>query len=183
MWGEGDAIAGAIEKANAEIVFEGLDLKRDGGLGEEKMFRGLAKVQMFGDGAENLEAEVFQLGHGMIIHGKCGLRDAFWKIADYGCASSAAGRVPRYGRQVAGATLLRLRFLCFLQERAQGVDRDAESAAGESVHVGGVDADDFAAGVEDRAAAAAVGGGGVVDEFVADYVAEMAAGGRRTNQR
>ena len=67
---EGDAIAGAIEEANAEIVFERLDLQRDGRLGEKKMFRGLAKIQMFGDGAKNLEAEIFQLRHGMIIHGK-----------------------------------------------------------------------------------------------------------------
>ena len=67
---EGDAIAGAIEEANAEIVFEGFDLQRDGGLGEEKMFGGFAEIQMFGDGAKDFEAEVFELGHGMIIHGK-----------------------------------------------------------------------------------------------------------------
>ena len=32
------------------------------------MFSRLAKIQMFGDGAEYLEAEILQLGHGMIIH-------------------------------------------------------------------------------------------------------------------
>jgi len=69
LWSEGDAIGGAIEKANTEIVFESFDLKRDGGLGEEKMFRGFAKIEMLGDGAKNLEAKVFELGHAMIIHG------------------------------------------------------------------------------------------------------------------
>jgi len=32
------------------------------------MLRCLAEVEMFGDGAEDLETEIFQLGHGMIIH-------------------------------------------------------------------------------------------------------------------
>jgi len=41
---QGDAIGGAIEEANAEIVFERFDLKRDGGLGEEEAFRRLAKT-------------------------------------------------------------------------------------------------------------------------------------------
>jgi hypothetical protein len=36
---EGDAIGGAIEEANAEIVFERFDLKRNCGLGEKKVFR------------------------------------------------------------------------------------------------------------------------------------------------
>ncbi|SPE28436.1 exported hypothetical protein [Acidobacteriia bacterium SbA2] len=73
--------------------------------------------------------------------------------------------------------------LGFLQEGTQGVDGDSERASGEAVHVGGVDADDFTFGVEHGAAAAAVGGGGVVNELVADYVAEMSAGGGGTNQR
>ena len=63
MRSEEDAITGAIEEADAEIVFEGLDLKRDGGLSEEEMFRGLTKIQMFGNCAENLEAKILQLGH------------------------------------------------------------------------------------------------------------------------
>jgi hypothetical protein len=66
---EGDAIRGAIEEANAEIVFERFDLKRDCGLGEKKVFRRLAEIQMFSNGAKHLETEVFQLGHVMIIHG------------------------------------------------------------------------------------------------------------------
>ena len=33
------------------------------------MFRGLAKIQMLGDGTKDLQAEVFQLGHVMIMHG------------------------------------------------------------------------------------------------------------------
>jgi hypothetical protein len=32
------------------------------------MFGGLAKIQMFGNRAKYLEAEIFQLRHGMIIH-------------------------------------------------------------------------------------------------------------------
>jgi len=63
-----DAIGGAIEEANAEIVFEPFDLKRDGGLSEEEVFRRLAKIQMFCNGSKHLQAKVFQLGHGMIIH-------------------------------------------------------------------------------------------------------------------
>jgi len=65
---EGDAIAGAIEEANAEIVFERFDLERDGGLCEEKVFGCLAKVQMFGNRAKDFETKIFQLSHGMIIH-------------------------------------------------------------------------------------------------------------------
>src|SRR5260370_41687592 len=65
---KGDAIGGAIEEANAEIVFERFDLKRDGGLSKEKLFRRLAKIEMFCNGSKNLETEVFQLGHVIIIH-------------------------------------------------------------------------------------------------------------------
>ena len=65
---ECNAVAGAIEEADAEIVFESFDLKGDGGLGEEKMFGRFAKIQMLGDGAEDFETEVLQLSHGMIIH-------------------------------------------------------------------------------------------------------------------
>lgn len=67
MRSEGNAIGSAIEEADAEIVFERLDLERNGGLSKEKVFRCLAKIQMFGDGAKDLETEIFQLGHGMII--------------------------------------------------------------------------------------------------------------------
>src|ERR1035437_134598 len=74
-------------------------------------------------------------------------------------------------------------FQRFLQQGTERIHRTSEGASGESVHVGGVDADNFALGVEDGAAAAAVGGGGIVDELVADNVAEMSAGGGGTNQR
>src|SRR5579864_9542746 len=76
-----------------------------------------------------------------------------------------------------------LLFFCFLQQRSQSFNGDAEIPARKAVHVGGVDADDFSLGVEDRAAAAAVGSGRVIDQLVADHVAEMAAGGGRANQR
>lgn len=73
-------------------------------------------------------------------------------------------------------------FLGFLQEGTERVDADSDGAAGESVHVGGVDADDFALVVEDGAAAAAVRGGGIVDQLFTDDVAEMSAGGGGANQ-
>jgi hypothetical protein len=64
-----DAIRGAIEETDAEIVFERFDLKRNGWLGQEKMFRSFAKIQMLRHCAKHLEAKVFQLSHVMIIHG------------------------------------------------------------------------------------------------------------------
>src|SRR5271169_985700 len=72
--------------------------------------------------------------------------------------------------------------LGFLQQGTEGVHGNAESASGESVHVGGIDSDDFASGVEYGSTTAAVGGGRVVDELVADDVAKMSAGGGGTNQ-
>jgi hypothetical protein len=65
---EGDAIGGAVEKANTEVVLERFDLKRDCRLGEEKVFRRLAKIQMLFNGPKYFEAKGFQLGHVMIIH-------------------------------------------------------------------------------------------------------------------
>jgi hypothetical protein len=62
--------ASAVEETDAEIVFKRLHLKRDGGLREEKMFGGLAEVQMFRDRAKNFQTKIFQLRHAMIIHGK-----------------------------------------------------------------------------------------------------------------
>src|ERR1700757_1469707 len=70
----------------------------------------------------------------------------------------------------------------FVDQRAESIYRDAECAAGEAVHVGGVHADDLSLGIEDGAAAAAVGCGSIIDELVADYIAEVAAGRRRANQ-
>jgi hypothetical protein len=66
---QSNAIGGAIEKASPEIFFERLDLKRNGGLSKEKVFRSFAKIQMLGHGAKHFETKVFQLGHAMIIHG------------------------------------------------------------------------------------------------------------------
>jgi hypothetical protein len=66
--GKGDVIGGAIEETNAEIIFERFDLKRNGGLGQEKVFRRLAKIEMLSNRAKHLEAKVFQLGHVMIIY-------------------------------------------------------------------------------------------------------------------
>ena len=56
---EGNAMAGAVEEADAEIVLEGFDLQRDCGLAEKKMFRGFAEVEMLGSGSKNLESKIF----------------------------------------------------------------------------------------------------------------------------
>src|ERR1700691_1912465 len=60
---------GSIEETNPAFVFECFDLKCDGRVGNEKAFRVLPEIQMFGNGAKDLETKVFQLGHVMIIHG------------------------------------------------------------------------------------------------------------------
>src|ERR1700676_239927 len=73
-------------------------------------------------------------------------------------------------------------FLGFLQEGTERVDADSDGAAGESVHVGGVNADDFALVVEDGSAAAAVRGGGIINQLFTNDVAEMSAGGGGANQ-
>src|SRR5208282_5614006 len=71
---ENDTIGGAVEEAHTEIALESFDLECDGRLGKKQMLGGLAKIQMLGDGAKNLEAEVLELGHGRIIHGNRRLR-------------------------------------------------------------------------------------------------------------
>jgi hypothetical protein len=55
---EGDAIGGAVEKANTEVVLERFDLKRDCRLGEEKVFRRLAKIQMLATVRNTLRRKV-----------------------------------------------------------------------------------------------------------------------------
>jgi hypothetical protein len=64
---ERDPSSSAVEEAHSEFVFQCFDLKCHGRLGKEKMFRGLAKVQMLRDSTKHLEAKVFQLGQVMII--------------------------------------------------------------------------------------------------------------------
>ena len=81
-----DAIAGAIEKTDAQIVFQGFDLKRYGGLGKEKVLGRLPEIQMFSDGAKYLEAEILELGHLMIIY----RTEAGWESTQL--ASRVAGR-------------------------------------------------------------------------------------------
>src|SRR5947208_4935716 len=57
----------------------------------------------------------------------------------------------------------------------ESLRRYSERAAGESVNVGGIHADDFAARIKHRAAAGAVSCGSIVNQFVADDVAEVSA--------
>ena len=65
--GKLDAVAGAVEEADTQIVFQGFDLQGDGGLSEEQLCGGFAEVEMLGDRAENFETKIFQLRHGMIV--------------------------------------------------------------------------------------------------------------------
>ncbi len=55
---EGHAAAGAIEEGGAELIFESLDVLRDGGLGEEELFGGLAEAEALGHGSEDAKTEV-----------------------------------------------------------------------------------------------------------------------------
>jgi len=55
---EGDAAGSAIEEASAKIVFQGLYLQGDRGLGNKEMLGGFAKIKMRGDGAKDLQAEI-----------------------------------------------------------------------------------------------------------------------------
>ena len=64
-----------------------------------------------------------------------------------------------------------------LNQRPQGFDRDSKGPAGESVHVGRIDADHFALGIEYRTAASAMRGGRIVNQLIADYVTQMPARG------
>jgi len=61
----------AIKEAHPEIVFESFDLKSYCRLRKEKMFRGLVKVKVLGDGTKYLKPKILQLCHGKIIHGNC----------------------------------------------------------------------------------------------------------------
>ena len=61
---ESDSIRRAIEETRTQVVLQCFDLERHGRLGEGKMLGGLAKAEMFGDRAENRQAEILQLGHG-----------------------------------------------------------------------------------------------------------------------
>lgn len=54
----------AIEEPYLKIVLQCLDLQRHRGLGKEQMFRGFAKVQVFGNRPEDPEASIFELRHG-----------------------------------------------------------------------------------------------------------------------
>jgi len=62
--GERDAVGGAIEEADSEVILEGFYLESNGRLREEQMLGGFAEVEMLGYGAENFEAEILQLSHG-----------------------------------------------------------------------------------------------------------------------
>jgi len=72
-------------------------------------------------------------------------------------------------------------FFRFREQGAQRVHRKSQRAAGKSVDVSGVHADDFGVRVEYGTTAATVGGGSVIDQLVSYYIAEVSAGGRRTN--
>ncbi len=68
---EGNPAGGPIEEAHPEIVFERFDLKSNRGLRQKEMFGRLAKIQMFGHGAKDLQTKILQLGHGEIMRENC----------------------------------------------------------------------------------------------------------------
>src|SRR6266700_79997 len=72
--------------------------------------------------------------------------------------------------------------LCLFNQWLESLRRYSERAAGESVNVGGIHADDFAARIKHRAAAGTVSRGRVVNQFVADDVAEVSASCERPDK-
>jgi len=83
---EGDPVPRAVEKTHTQIGLQRFDLERDGGLSEKKVLGGFAKTELFGDRAENLQAEIFQLSHG---------EDYLWKsgiVTEYPELMFGAGR-------------------------------------------------------------------------------------------
>src|SRR5579872_5421795 len=64
-------------------------------------------------------------------------------------------------------------------QRAKRLHGNSECAARKAVDIGRVDADHFRIRIENRAAAAAVRRWGIVDEFMPDDIAKMAARRRR----
>ena len=60
---------GTVEEANTEILFQGLDLKRDSGLSEKELLRCFVKAQLLSNRAKHFQTKVFQLGHVIIIRG------------------------------------------------------------------------------------------------------------------
>ena len=69
LFGKSDAASGAIEEADAKVVFEGLDLKSDGWLREEEQFRSFPKVEVLSNRSKDLQSKILQLCHEQIIHG------------------------------------------------------------------------------------------------------------------
>jgi hypothetical protein len=63
-----DPPGAAVKEARSQIFFKGFDLKCHGGLGKEELFRGLAKVEVFGYRTKHFQAKVLQLRHKVIIH-------------------------------------------------------------------------------------------------------------------
>jgi hypothetical protein len=61
--GQSGVRPGAIEKLDAEIFLEGLDLKAYRGLRQIKLLGGFAKALLFRNGSENYKAEIFETRH------------------------------------------------------------------------------------------------------------------------
>ena len=55
--------AARSKRRTPRSLFERFDLKSHCRLGEEKMFRGLAKVQVLSHGTKHLQAKILQLCH------------------------------------------------------------------------------------------------------------------------
>jgi hypothetical protein len=59
-----------LKRRTPRFIFERFDLQRNRRLGEEQPLGRLAKTELLGHNPEDLEAEVFQLRHILIIHGQ-----------------------------------------------------------------------------------------------------------------
>jgi len=79
------------------------------------MFRRLAKIEMFSDGSKNLETEVFQLGHEMIISPKQPVRE-LQRFLGWAAISAAHQEVFAQSEFLSRRLCERLRFCSMLAD-------------------------------------------------------------------
>ncbi len=75
--GEANAAFAAVEEGGAEFFFEGVNLLADGGLAEAEAVSGAAEAGFFGDGAEDLQPEIF---HDSTVAGSLEPGAGGWKL-------------------------------------------------------------------------------------------------------
>src|SRR5437868_4569654 len=104
------------------------------------------------------------------------------------CASQdgsgdGVGRVQSEARVAVQNTTTSVFFLGCVDQRDQRLHRHSQRSARETVDVSCVNPNYFTARVEYRAAASSMGRGGIVDQLIADHVAQVTNRGGRANQR